>query len=310
MPASLDILSSFARLLGQLHAETLERRQRNPNRTTILASRTDEDSVDVLDTNKCSLLPLWPFTWSGTDLQSRDGRFGDEAYPLHLFSYSIRASTGDLLFTIPPATSLSNLFASGATFECRVVLPDNSLRLIANKTSSTLGWTITRRSSGQLQFTHTFSGNDGTWLTNSTVPIGRWVHIAITYNGSLTTNDPTIYMDGQIAAITETSSPTGTIDSESSGYIDIGLVPGNLEVDEVRYWNVIRTQSEIVNNLNKEISGSLPSALKGYWKCNEGTGTVVGDSTTNNNHGSLGSNAVWSLRAESSRLRWGYGVWK
>ena len=59
-------------------------------------------------------------------------------------------------------------------------------------------------------------------------------------------------------------------------------------VDEVRIWNVARSQSEIRANKNISLLGN-EAGLVGYWKFDEGAGQIVSDSTDNYNVGRLGT---------------------
>ena len=66
----------------------------------------------------------------------------------------------------------------------------------------------------------------------------------------------------------------------------------NGAIDDVRIWNVARTQQEIQQFMNHELDGS-EEGLVGYWKFNEGRGDTAYDMTVNKNHGSLGGGATW-----------------
>ena len=57
-------------------------------------------------------------------------------------------------------------------------------------------------------------------------------------------------------------------------------------IDEVRIWNVARTQQEIQQYMHQQLTGTEPG-LVGYWQFNEGTGNTAYDKTVNANHGSL-----------------------
>ncbi len=57
-------------------------------------------------------------------------------------------------------------------------------------------------------------------------------------------------------------------------------------VDEVRFWDVARTQAEIQSTMHTILTGT-ESGLAGYWQFNEGSGTVAHDLTANHNDGTL-----------------------
>tara|TARA_R100001086_G_scaffold48300_1_gene21292 strand:+ start:133 stop:873 length:741 start_codon:yes stop_codon:yes gene_type:complete len=72
-----------------------------------------------------------------------------------------------------------------------------------------------------------FSGGGTTWsTTNKELELGQWNHIALTYNGSNTSNQPTIYINGSSVAI-GTQTPSGTITSDNEGAKVIGNSSGD-----------------------------------------------------------------------------------
>ena len=67
-------------------------------------------------------------------------------------------------------------------------------------------------------------------------------------------------------------------------------------MDEVRVWNVARTESQIQDNMCKKLSGS-ESGLVAYWQFGETSRSFVQDETSNENDGFLTESAgdhVWS----------------
>lgn len=65
----------------------------------------------------------------------------------------------------------------------------------------------------------------------------------------------------------------------------------NGSVKEVRFWNVSRSNLNIVANQNKGLIGD-EAGLVGYWKMNEGNGQVIYDHSINFNNGVLGSSSA------------------
>jgi subtilase family serine protease len=115
----------------------------------------------------------------------------------------------------------------------------------------------------------------------------KWHHVAYTYDGT----NQILYVDGIQQAI---ASVAGSLTSNTES-ISIGaevssttnLFHLNGTIDEVRIWNVARTQAEIQANMGIRLTGT-ESGLIGYWNLNEGSGEVIQDLTSNNNDGSLG----------------------
>lgn len=61
-------------------------------------------------------------------------------------------------------------------------------------------------------FSYDFSGLDGVWVT-ADLSLNTRYHVAITYNRTATTNDPTVYIDGAAVSVTETTTPVGTVNT-------------------------------------------------------------------------------------------------
>ncbi len=62
------------------------------------------------------------------------------------------------------------------------------------------------------------------------------------------------------------------------------------QIDEVRIWNIARTETEIHTDMNKQLNGDEPG-LVGYWNFNETSNGKINDSSPNKNDGKLIGNA-------------------
>ena len=81
----------------------------------------------------------------------------------------------------------------------------------------------------------------------------------------------------------------------------IGESPGfpgrvfNGKIDEVRIWNVARSQSQIQSTMNtilsQEYYSSPDSGLVGYWRLDDGTGQTAADLSYYGNDATLGTSA-------------------
>lgn len=108
-----------------------------------------------------------------------------------------------------------------------------------------------------------------------------WYSFAITYDGA----NLKWYQDGNLIL----SQPlSATYNFSSIGFGNLG----QKVVNEVRFWTIARTQSQIMNSFYG-VNPTTPG-LAGYWKCNEGSGTVFKDATANGN----------DLTASGSSVRW------
>lgn len=57
-------------------------------------------------------------------------------------------------------------------------------------------------------------------------------------------------------------------------------------LDEVRFWNIAKTEQEIQNNMNKCLTGN-EKGLVAYYRCDEGIGDTLIDATGNGNDGTI-----------------------
>ena len=62
------------------------------------------------------------------------------------------------------------------------------------------------------------------------------------------------------------------------------------QIDEVRIWNIARTEAEISTDMNKQLNGDEPG-LVGYWKFDEETEGKIADTSPNKNDGKRIGNA-------------------
>ena len=117
--------------------------------------------------------------------------------------------------------------------------------------------------------------------------LSNWNHIAIVYNNKT----PSLYINGQFVKTGLTSNATvhpsallGDFSfSQGRGY-GYGYFQGSL--DDVRIWNVARTQAQIQANYNQQLVGN-ETGLAGYWNFNNITGNTATDLTTNGNNGTI-----------------------
>ena len=105
--------------------------------------------------------------------------------------------------------------------------------------------------------------------SNTTVSDNTWHHVAITMNLTTANNVCKLYIDGVLEA-----SHTFIIYSVPIGSLIIGSYQYsssffNGDIDEVRIWNVIRTETEINSTKDTEIPCNAPG-LVGYYQFNKG----------------------------------------
>lgn len=132
-------------------------------------------------------------------------------------------------------------------------------------------------SSGNLKFG--MYSNDVIYGWSASDTREKWVHVAITLDSS---NVQRGYVNGLLVG---SYNGSGGYVGNSDGRIAFGRIPYGAymegKVREVRVWNVARTQSEIENNMNTSFTGTETN-LVCYWKLDEGTGSIAGDSAGDN----------------------------
>jgi hypothetical protein len=127
---------------------------------------------------------------------------------------------------------------------------------------------------------------------NTIIQSNQWYHVAVENIG----NHVQLYLNGELDA-----SGNVNIYTVSNYYYLMGKGPSwddlnkrfNGIIDEVRLWDVARTQQEIQQTMHQELDGS-EQGLVGYWKFNEGTGNTAYDISINANHGSLQGGVTWT----------------
>ncbi|TSC63504.1 MAG: RTX toxins and related Ca2+-binding domain [Parcubacteria group bacterium Athens0416_74] len=118
-----------------------------------------------------------------------------------------------------------------------------------------------------------------------TLGTGTWHHIAVSWTAA--TSVATFYVDG--ASI---GTATGNISSIHNG--NAPFMIGSYDafyptqstdglVDDVRVWNIVRTATQISDDMDTELNGN-ESGLAGYWKLNNSLAdtSVNGNTLTNN----------------------------
>lgn len=117
----------------------------------------------------------------------------------------------------------------------------------------------------------------------NTVPLNKWQHIAFTVSAS---NVYTIYIDGVIAPYTS----TGTVGAATTNATLPAYIGGNPtltrqldgNIDEVRVWSGVKTQTEIAANSTTKYVGN-EAGLLAYYSFAEGDKQFVYDTTTSDN---------------------------
>ena len=133
-------------------------------------------------------------------------------------------------------------------------------------------------------------------VATNLLDFNQWQHLAFTYDGSYIR----LYKDG---ALVDSSAANGIIGQNTLplqlGKLDWGTtgfyMTGRLE--EIRLWDMALSQAEINNWMCTPIDLTHPNYnnLMGYWRLNDGQGTIAYDQTANGNNGTLIGGIQWQI---------------
>jgi hypothetical protein len=103
----------------------------------------------------------------------------------------------------------------------------------------------------KIRFDVHFSTTDGSWYTTSNVLTATgWYHIAITYDGSATANNPKIFINGTSVAVTRNVAPVGTYRSGTSTTLylstDVSGFSPNGKMADARIYNVVLADADVL----------------------------------------------------------------
>ena len=144
----------------------------------------------------------------------------------------------------------------------------------------------------------TFDGSSFDAISNTSVTLNTWHHIAATHLGGGIVK---IYLDGTLIHTDDVETPNTSLNNGKIGsYIDDSQ-KWNGKINKVAVWNSALDYDEIIALNNSGInfnylinSGNYNSAsnIKAYWKFNAGDGDILYDHSGNQNHGTI-VGATW-----------------
>ncbi|MDB6123068.1 MAG: LamG domain protein jellyroll fold domain protein [Pedosphaera sp.] len=135
-------------------------------------------------------------------------------------------------------------------------------------------------------------GGPDTTIASGQLLDGNWHHVAATRvqtNGAMA-----LYIDGVLAV--STNGSTATLNSATNLTIGCLQTLTNFfagSLDEVRLWNVARSQSQIQLTMNQSLSGTN-SGLVACYHMDDWPGTNAVDASGNGNTGSILNNPDWT----------------
>ena len=122
----------------------------------------------------------------------------------------------------------------------------------------------------------------------------QWQHLTFTYDGTFIR----LYKNG---IIVDSTAANGTITQTTQSF-NLGMLDYqgsafhlNGRLDEIRLWDVALSQTEIIGWICSPIYLFHPNYnnLMGYWRLNNGQGTIAYDQTANGNNGTLMGGIQW-----------------
>jgi Concanavalin A-like lectin/glucanases superfamily len=120
-----------------------------------------------------------------------------------------------------------------------------------------------------------YDWTSGNLVTSSAVLVGAWTHVAITFQSGVP-NGTIIYVNG-VASPTTTMTVNSDIHTLGLGSGRTVPPPDQLftgTIDEVRVWNVVRTQTQLQSNQSCEFT-TMPAGLVAYYKLNQSSGMTA-----------------------------------
>ncbi len=129
------------------------------------------------------------------------------------------------------------------------------------------------------------------WSPPNTIEKNKWCHVAGTIDAR--NNIMKLYLNGSEVGrndfknennLRKTTLPFRIGCSHEEERWDHASFVG--QIDEVRVWNVARTEQQIHADMNKQLKGDEPG-LVGYWKFDEETDGRISDTSSFNHHGKL-----------------------
>ena len=177
-------------------------------------------------------------------------------------------------FVRVPANAALNPTGS-FTFEAWVAITNNpageDCRSIAGKNFLQAWWIGLCTVSGKPTLRSYLKGGSSARNGGQIEP-GRWTHVAVVFNGTQRLH----YINGELAATFAETGPltASTNDMRIGSDVSWQFTPAGA-IDEVRLWNVARTQVQIRSNMDNEITAAQ-AGLVGVWALDGSSNDVIG----------------------------------
>ena len=158
--------------------------------------------------------------------------------------------------------------------------------VVAGESSTDVDRYVSITATNRLVFAAYWTGTDGSWQSDDPVTVGNeWIHIAVTYDGNSTSNEPKFYLNGEEIAHTMTSGPPTNDLLPYDGDIYLGYKNANCFEgynSDTAFYNTVLTGEEIKgiyqnSTLNLKDYGPprVASNLLMWWRMGNGPGDSV-----------------------------------
>ena len=124
-----------------------------------------------------------------------------------------------------------------------------------------------------------FVGENADLIGTITINDGLWHHVAVTYDGTTISSYVDGVADATAAISLNTVNTTLRIGQRSVGDNGNELFVGT--IDEVRIWNIAKTQSQLQATKNLGVAANS-AGLVAYYQMDEASGSITTDASTNN----------------------------
>lgn len=168
---------------------------------------------------------------------------------------------------------------------------ENELSYGYGRIADKYAWSLLLHDAGDFGYAEKSVVVDLTYMDNTytdlctpkySIKLNEWQHVAMTYDATLKTCR--VYINGVAQTLQKFGSDIqGALWENSEQPLLIGnrydyLRTFDGDIDEVRLWNVVRTEQEIKDNMNKPLTGA-ESGLVAYYPLNEGSGNTAQENT-------------------------------
>jgi len=146
-----------------------------------------------------------------------------------IFDYALKNANGGIegLINAQSGSVLDDMWDNGGSVAIWLRPesqgPTNDGRVLDKSKNGAYGWRLyCDGSDTKLTFEIVTDACDGNWTFAFDMTGDKWQHVAIVYNSDFTTNNPIVYVNGILVAVTETTTPSGTRRTDAEEALVVG----------------------------------------------------------------------------------------